>query len=190
MCYNKDEKVMKCGALQRLSVLQQGTSSVWCCPVALKCWCYFINTNFCFQGRGGDSRALVCSLLVFLQEQKTTVRSWVRILFVIRRCSLFCIYMEEEKLKKQLEKLKLSVEEKPSIVEIGENEIDEKEIHLQCTKICKVLSSKGIIAEIFKTVMSRIWNMVETLVSWLDNKSLTLYITIRTKIFELDDFTN
>lgn len=40
-----------------------------------------------------------------------------------------------------------------------DKEIDEKKLDLKLTAICELISTKGIIANILKTIMPRIWNL-------------------------------
>lgn len=67
--------------------------------------------------------------------------------------------MDEEIVNKQLENLRITAEEKTKVVAIVDDDLNEADEDLQGSSFCKILSSKLINSEIFKSMIARIWNV-------------------------------
>lgn len=65
--------------------------------------------------------------------------------------------MEEDKVIKELGKMKLTEDEKGGLVEIEDNDIEIAEKDIENTVACKILSSKSIIVEHFQRSIPKIW---------------------------------
>lgn len=67
--------------------------------------------------------------------------------------------MGEEKLEKLLGKMRLSEEDKNRVVEVEDDDIEEMEREMRFTAVCKILSSRPVINEVFVAIMPKIWNL-------------------------------
>lgn len=67
--------------------------------------------------------------------------------------------MEEEKLLKSLDKMRLTEEEKGELVEVEDNDIDITDKDIVNTIACKILTSKSISAENFQRLILKIWGV-------------------------------
>lgn len=71
----------------------------------------------------------------------------------------FQVGMADDFLSRQVERMRLTVEEKEEHIEIDDNEISQCDHNLQLSLACKILTTRFISGEIFKTMIPRIWNV-------------------------------
>lgn len=70
----------------------------------------------------------------------------------------------EEELAQQIAGLRVTPEEKASVFQLQDGEIDRSELHLANSILCKIYTNKKINIEIFKSMMPKIWNQEQTVI--------------------------
>ncbi|XP_022143536.1 uncharacterized protein LOC111013413 [Momordica charantia] len=90
--------------------------------------------------------------------------------------------MADELLSRQVERLKLTKEEKGEIFDMGEDEIEDYDKQAQFSLVCKLLTWKNIPGEVFKNMMPRIWVNVNVKIESVGkNLFLCKFKTVRDK---------
>lgn len=67
--------------------------------------------------------------------------------------------IEEEKVLKELGKMRLTEDEKGGLVEVEDDDIDDTRKDMEKTMTCKILTPKEVIAEHFQRLMPKIWGI-------------------------------
>lgn len=68
--------------------------------------------------------------------------------------------MDEDLLSLQVERMKLTTEDKRKIFDLEEEEIESSEKQAENAIVCKLMTAKNIKEEMFKMMMPRIWNNI------------------------------
>lgn len=67
--------------------------------------------------------------------------------------------IDGDAMQKQFQKMKITAEEKEGRVRVDEDDLDKVGTNTQIMVACKILTTKTIITQFFKTTMPKIWGL-------------------------------